>query len=105
MLPNAKNLLGLTKATWLWFVEYTQMSAFVTVGLGGDALSSYRNMIACAGIGALTPNTVVAPFRASIARGGRHRAKPDYMARVNAHLDQQSAQSGKRHFAKVLGQS
>lgn len=98
MLPNHSGQVAVIKATWLWFIEYAQLNAFVTVGVGKEMLHIYRNMVSCAGLGGLVPNTVMVPFRDSDAFA---RAPPDYVARINEQLAQKSQAYGKSHYAKM----
>eukprot|EP00040_Diaphanoeca_grandis_P012525 m.63516 g.63516 ORF g.63516 m.63516 type:complete len:926 (-) comp23294_c0_seq1:185-2962(-) len=82
MLPNNESNAAVTKAAWLWLTEHTQMNAFVSIGVGEDLLQIYRNMISCAGLGSLVPNTIVIPYE-----DGRQRDRPDFVGRINRELD------------------
>lgn len=63
LLPQFQSTVSVTKAAWLWLIEQSGVNAFVSVGVGPDLYTIFRNMIACVGLGALVPNTIVLPYQ------------------------------------------
>jgi potassium/chloride transporter 9 len=82
LLPKFKSQHNVVKGSWLWLVEQTGLRAFVNVGAGSNLIDTYRTMISSAGLGGLTPNTVVVPYHES----NRGAPSGNFVARVNEGL-------------------
>ena len=66
MLPAFSHREAVAKATWMWVIDTFKLGAMVTVAKGASLLQTLTTMISCAGMGGLTPNTVVIPYKDSV---------------------------------------
>lgn len=111
MLPKFSNPVAVTKAVWLWIIETFELGGLITVAKGSELLQTFTTMVSCAGLGGLSPNTVVIPYKDSVMP----MKAADYVTRIDEQLRSASTDEGiekldpgrradKKRFAAAVGE-